>query len=533
MKFGRRMRHFHRYREIAGAFMRNGFGVIVQELDLMRFVPFWHPDHDDQIPSQTTGERIRLFLQELGPTFVKLGQLASTRPDLIPADILSELEKLQDKVPPFPFTEIKAVIESELGSPLSVLFKHFNEKPVAAASVGQVHTATLHSGVKVAVKVQRPNIRSVVQTDLEILQRLANMAENRLQFITSVGIRDLIDELAASLLAELDYTLEGRNAEKIAATFKHNPQVVIPSIYWDLSTQRVLTMEYLEGIRLSERELLQDNGYALEDIAEGIANAIFEQIFIGGMFHADPHPGNVIVLLPSSTSKQADDGNRKIAIGLLDFGLVGRLTPSMKDHFASLVIALRRQSSEGVMKAIDGLGLIPESSDRRKLRKDVDRLREKYYRVSFSDISLGEAIHDLVAIAYSHQIKMPPDFMLLCKTLLTLEGVLTSLDPSFSIFDIAEPFGQRLFLERLHPKRIAETAASYSMEYAALLSELPTQLRRLFDLLQRGKLPLELALPNLGDMIKQLDRISGRLTFSIVLLSFSILMSGLIIGSFY
>ena len=444
---------------------------------------------------------------------------------------MQELQLLQDKVPPFPYEEVRRVLEEELGAPLDSLFSEFRQEPVAAASIGQVHYARLLSGEEVAVKVQRPGIRKTVETDLEILRDLARLAEHRLQWAAQYRTADLVEELASSLTAELDYTLEGRSAERIAAHFKDSPLVRIPSIYWDLSTRRVLTMDFMRGIQLHDRKALLQEGYQLRDVAQGVAAVILEQVFISGLFHADPHPGNVLVMEPA-TARQGRQGDRsQPVIGLLDFGMTGRLTPGMKGHFASLVIALRRQSTDGVIKAIDEMGLIPEDADWKELRRDVDKLREKYYQVPFSEISIGESVTDLFHVSYRHRIRMPSDFMLLGKTLLTLEGVITSLDPEFSIVSVAEPFGRRLLLDRLQPGRLLETAADYALEYASLLGELPSRLRSLGRTLMRGKLPLELSIPDVDRILQRLDRISGRLSFSIVLLSFSIIMAGLIIGS--
>ncbi|WP_127509735.1 ABC1 kinase family protein [Paenibacillus humicus] len=532
---GRRIRHLQRYREILLAFARNGFGYFVRELGLLKLIPHWRTvEEPSHTAARTTGERIRSFLQELGPAFVKLGQIASTRHDLLPADIVEELRQLQDKVPPFSFEEARRVIEEELGAPLESVFLEFGREPVAAASIGQVHYARLLSGEEVAVKIQRPGIRKIVDTDLEILLDLARIAENRLQWAAQYQAAELVEELAASLAAELDYTLEGRSAERIAAQFKDNPRVRVPAIYWDLSSKRVLTMEFMRGIQLHDREKLRREGYELKAIAESVAGVILEQVFVSGLFHADPHPGNILVMerpeaAPGKPVPEAD--KQKPVIGLLDFGMTGRLTPGMKGHFASLVIALRRQSTDGVIKAIDEMGLIPEDADWRELRRDVDKLREKYYQVPFSEISLGESVTDLFHVSYKHRIRMPSDFMLLGKALLTLEGVITALDPEFSVVSVAEPFGRRLLLERLHPGRLAESAAGYAIEYASLLSEIPSRLRSLGRILMRGKLPLELAVPDVDRVMQRLDRISGRLSFSIVLLSFSIIMAGLIVGS--
>ncbi|QJC50346.1 AarF/ABC1/UbiB kinase family protein [Paenibacillus albicereus] len=558
----RRLRHLQRYREIALAFARNGFGYFVRDLGLNRLIPHWRSvESQHHQPTRTTGERLRSFLQELGPTFVKLGQIASTRHDLFPPDIIEELQRLQDKVPPIPFEDVRRVIEEELGSPLESVYRSFEPEPVAAASIGQVHRARLRSGEEVAVKVQRPGIRRTVETDLDILRHLARIAEHRLQLARQYGASELVEELASSLGAELDYTLEGRSAERIAAHFEGRDDIRIPRIWWDLSSRRVLTMEFMRGIQLHDTASLAQAGYDLTEIAEAVSTVILEQVFLSGHFHADPHPGNVLVL-PPPTSKRAgrgrasarppgEDGSDSGAgleqtgqagpdepapaprpvIGLLDFGMTGRLTPGMKEHFASLVIALRRQSTDGVIQAIEAMGLIPDSADWQELRRDVDRLREKYYQVSFSDISLGEAVTDLFQVSYRHRIRMPADFMLLGKTLLTLEGVISSLDPDFSVVTVAEPFGKKLLLDRLKPARLAEAAASYAAEYVDLLGELPSRLRSLGRHLTRGKLPLELSVKDVDRMMKKLDRISGRLSFSIVLLSFSIIMAGLVVGS--
>ncbi|OXM15141.1 ABC transporter [Paenibacillus herberti] len=524
-----------RYREIALAFARNGFGYFVRELGLMKLIPHWRSvesRHHSEV--RTTGERLRSFLQELGPTFVKLGQIASTRHDIFPPDIIAELQKLQDKVPPVPFDEIKRVLEEELGAPLESVYRDFRKEAVAAASIGQVHYARLRSGEEVAVKVQRPGIRKTVETDLEILRNLARIAEHRLHWAKQYGAVELVEELSSSLTAELDYTLEGRSAERIASHFTDRSNVHIPSIWWDLSTRRVLTMEFMHGIQLHDVQALEQAGYDLTEIAEAVANLILEQVFISGHFHADPHPGNVLVMPQASGSKHRDSeavSSPTPVIGLLDFGMTGRLTPGLKGHFASLIIALRRQSTDGVIKAIEAMGLIPDSVDWQELRRDVDHLREKYYQVPFSDISLGEAVTDLFHVSYHHRIRMPADFMLLGKALLTLEGVITSLDPEFSVVAVAEPFGKKLFLERLKPDRLAESAANYAAEYVDLLADLPSRLRSFGRLLARGKLPLELSVRDVDRMMQKLDRISGRLSFSIVLLSFSIIMAGLVIGS--
>lgn len=519
MSLRRKIRHLQRYRDIARAFARNGFGFIVKELGLPDMpVPRIGLNERKDLRLRTTGERVRLFLEELGPTFVKIGQIASTRPDLFPADMIAELVKLQDQVPAFPFEQVREVIQEEFGEPLEQLFAEFQVTPMAAASIGQVHLARLHSGEAVAVKIQRPNIRSTVETDLEILDNLARLAEHRLDWAAKYQVRDMVHELSQSLRAELDYTNEGRNAERMAKSFERDRGVKFPAIYWDYTSRNVLTMDFLDGVKITETERLAELGYNPEKLAGQIARVVLKQIFEDGFFHADPHPGNLIVL----------EGG---VIGLIDFGMVGRLTPMMKYHFGSLVIALRRNNGERVIRAIDGLGVIPEGVDMDALRGDVDELREKYYDVPLSRISLGEAVNDLLTVAYEHRIRLPADLTLLGKTLLTLEGVVSSLDPDFSIVSIAEPFGRKLFAERFSPGNVSDKLLRQASEYAELFNELPAKIRDMSGLLKKGKLRIELSVSDLDSLVRKLNRISNRLSFSIVLLSFSIIMVGLIIGS--
>jgi len=514
------MRHISRYRDIVIALVRHGFGIVVEEIGFAHFLSFpqrlfFETKGKD---SKTTGERIRLVLQELGPTFVKLGQIASTRPDLLPEDIVRELEKLQDRVPPFSFQEVREIVQEELGGDLEEIFCHFEDSPLAAASIGQVHKAILCSGEKVAVKIQRPNITTVIETDLEILQDLATLAEHRLEWAARYQIRDMVEEFSKSLRAELDYTIEGRNAEKISNQFRDDSKIYVPKVFWEYSTKRVLTMEYIEGVKFNELEKLKQKGYNAKMLAESLAKAIFHQIFIDGFFHGDPHPGNVLVL-PGEV------------IAFIDFGMVGRLTPEMKYHFSSLVIALMRQSTDGVIKAILLMGLVPDDVDMMQLRDDVEQLREKYYGVPLSQISLGKAVNDLFSVAFRHSIRIPAALTLLGKTLLTIEGVVEKLDPDFSILNIAEPFGRQLLKERLHPKSLAETAWKHVSDYGELLFDLPKHIKELTSLIKRGRLRLEIDIPELDLLLKKLDRISNRLSFSIVLLAFSIIMVGIIIGS--
>jgi len=511
-------RQLQRYRKIATALMRNGFGYLVHELGLPDALPMFRSGEDQDIHKKTLGERVRLMLEELGPTFVKLGQIASTRPDLLPADVITELQHLQDHVLPFSYEEAIQIIEDELGESIDTLFQTFEQTPMASASIGQVYRAVLPDGTVVAVKVQRPRIAALIETDLEMLTELARLAEKRLEWARNYGLYEVVEELARSLQKELDYTAEARNGIKIAAQSAKLNRVRVPALFSDYCTRRVLTMEYMSGIKLSELSRLEEEGYDRTALAQQLASVIFHQVLIDGFFHGDPHPGNVLAL---------EDG----AIGLIDFGMVGKLSPEMKQHFALLVIGLRNQSSKGILRAVSKMGIVPDDVDESALRADVDELRDKYYQVPLSEVSIGEAVNDLFTVAFRHRIRMPPELTLLGKTLLTMEGVVTELDPNFSIFDVAEPYGRRLFREQFSPRRLGKKWMEDIPEYLDLLTDIPLSLKNLSTLLQRGKVKVEVTAPELNAFLQKMDRITNKVSFSIVLLSLSILMAGLIIGS--
>ncbi|SHI85614.1 ABC1 kinase family protein [Desulfosporosinus lacus] len=518
---GKRIRHIKRYRDVAKVLAHHGFGFFVEEMGLLHMLSLpkrLFTDTEEMDP-MSVGERIRSVIEELGPTYIKIGQIASTRADIFPQEILCELEKLQENVPSFSFEEVTEIIEEELGSPLEEIFSSFDKKVIAAASIGQVHRAQLRAtGELVAVKVQRPRIKAMIETDLEILLDLAALAENRMKRMERLQLCDVVEEFAKSLRNELDYTIEGRNAEKIAKQFKNDKLVHIPSIYWDYSTRKVLTMEFVEGLRLNQFEALEKNGYDHKVIAEQLVRALFHQILIEGFFHADPHPGNIFLL-------------RGGVISFIDFGMVGRLTLDMKHNFASLIIAMMRQNTESMIKAVLRIGIVPEDVNLSLLGNDVDELREKYMDVPMSRISLGEAISDLFEVAFRHQIRIPSDFTMVAKCLLILEGIVEKLDPNLSIMDMAEPFGIQLLKERYKPSTIAGRLWHNVSDYGDLLVDLPKQMKDLMGNLVRGRIRIEVSVPELDIFLRKLDRITNQISFSIVLLSFSIVMAGIIVAS--
>lgn len=509
-----------RYREIAMALMRHGFGYIVEEISFFQVLslPRRWITHETGPEAKTLGERIRHVLEDLGPTFVKLGQLASTRSDLLPPGIISELTKLQDQVPPFSPEIARGILEQELNAPLEELLAEFEDTPLAAASIGQVHIGRLRSGEQVAIKIQRPGISPVIQRDLSILRDFVALAERRWEWVTRYQLQEMVNEFAVSLLAELDYSYEGRNTEKVGLQFAENPEIQVPVIYWDYTTARVLTMEYIDGIMLNQRDVLIAKGYDLKKIAQRLVDSMLQQIFIEGFFHADPHPGNLMVMKNES-------------LAYLDFGMVGRLNEDLKEQLSSLIISLMRKNTEGMVRAIERLGMIPDGTNMGSLRRDLDRIRDDYYDIPFASISVGQALNDLFGVAQRHQVTLPSDVIMLGKALVTLEGVIENLDPTISLIDMAEPFGRKLMREKFSSRRIKGKVLGSMTELFESLMDLPGQARLLSSIISKGKLKVEISIPEIEQFEHRLDQISNKLSLSIVLLSFCILMVGLFIGA--
>lgn len=517
---GKRLKHAQRYQEILRGFLRNGFGYILKDLGFSEAISLslkrTHQPSD--VSQHSLGERVRNLFQELGTTFIKLGQIASTRRDLLPESIIQELEQLQNQVPPFSSSEVNGILERELGASVETVFAEFQEKPVASASIAQVHVARLHSGEKVAVKIQRPNIQKVIETDLEILLDLAGLMDSKFDWAKNYHILDMAEEFSRKLLLELDFTNEGRNTEKVANQFHKNKSAKIPKIYWNYSTKRVLTMEFIDGIKINDIEKISEMGYDRKKVAENFANCMFQQIFIGGFFHGDPHPGNVVIMPEEE-------------IGLIDFGLIGRLNQEMRFQFITLILSFRKGKTNATIQSLLNMGLFPDDVDIALLTFDVEKMRDKYYDLPLSQFHLGEAVNELFQIALRHHIQVPSEFTVLGKTLMTLESIICFLDPEFNMMKFAEPYAEKIIKERYHPKRMAENTLNQLKEYSEIFSELPKNIQDITSMAKKGKMRLEVSTPELITMLKKLNQISNKLSFSIVLLSFSIVCAGLVIGS--
>lgn len=515
---GNKVKHTQRYQEVLNVFLKNGFSHILFRIGLTDRLSKEQPETKGNINLQNIGIKLRESLQELGPTFIKLGQIASSRRDLVPEEIAVELEKLQDDVLSFPFETVREIVETELGEKLENVYENFEAEPLATASIGQVHIARLFSGEEVAVKIQRPDIVPSIESDLNILHMITRLLERKFAWARRYNLLDIIDEFSSSLRNELDYRLEGRNGERIAKQFIDTPDIHIPRIYWTHTSKKVLTMEMIRGIKANRSEKLKAEGYDLKIIASRIAESLLHQVLEEGFFHGDPHAGNIYIL----------PGNR---VAYLDFGMVGRLNDDLKYHFASLIIGLQQGDTNGMIKTFTEWGILDDNTNMNALKRDIESLITAYYDVPLEEISLGKVMVDIFSIAYKHQIEIPNDIAILGKVILTTESIIEQLDPSFSIMQAVEPYGKKLILERYHPQHIAEHTWNLLRENVEHLSKLPKDLKDIASVIKKGKLGLDVNVTDVQAFMKRLDRISNRLSFSIILLSFSILMVGLIIGA--
>jgi ubiquinone biosynthesis protein len=512
---GRTYRHLNRYQHILRVLFKYGFNDLIDRLHIDQYLEsglqMINRKPREQITRLSRPERLRLVFEELGPTFIKLGQLLSTRPDLIPADFLDELAKLQDDVPPFSLEEVRAIFKEELGRYPEEIFHYFDTEPLAAASIGQVHRARLDSGAEVVVKVQRPGIENVIAVDLEILAHIAELMEQYLEEVQGHQPMAIVHEFARSLSREIDFSIELANIQRFARQFEDNPTIHVPLVYPELSTDRILGMEYVVGIKSSRIETLREHGYDLSLIAERGANLVMEQIFVHGFFHADPHPGNVFIL-PDNV------------VCFIDFGQMGRLSLKDREDFTDLVLDLvagnEQKIAAGVLRVTVQLGEV----DRENLARDLGSLLDMYLYRPLEDLEAGKILQDLLDLVSRHKLSFKPSLYQMMKALSTVEGVGLMLDPKLELIRLAKPFMRTIRLGRMQPGRIAEELSLTGTAYLHLLRELPEELRTILYQLRSGRMRLEFEHRGLTTLGMTLNRVSNRIAFAIVL-------AALIVGS--
>lgn len=497
------VRNVFRGGEIVAVLLRHGFADLVDRTGLRTSrLFFWRRKRPDR--RRTVAERFRMVLEDLGPTFIKFGQVLSTRPDLIPANVIAELEKLQQDVPPFPADESIAIVETELGAPVAELFTQFDREPFAAGSLAQVHRAVHHDGTPLAVKVRRPGIVRRIENDLSLMMEAAARLEaTELAVFDPVG---LVNHFARTIRRELLFTREGKTADEFARLFRDDATLRIPHIYWDHTTDAVLTMELLDGQKLDHEIDWSLTPVTPGDVAANGARIFLKQAFEYGFFHGDPHPGNFRVM---------PDGS----IGLLDYGMVGLIDEDKRDGLVDLLVAVSRRNVKSAVDVILTLGEPMRPIDLPLLRTDVRDFVNQYYDVSLEKLSVGNLLRDFVGILSTHGIRCPGDLMLLIRAMVTLEGVGEELDPQFNFAEHLLPFVDAVIRERYSPVRIADRFISETRRFAALLHEVPFSIGRTLEKLARDDLRIQLEHRSIEHLITEVDRSSNRVVVSLILAS--------------
>ena len=506
----RRVRHLRRYREIAQVLLRYGFGELVDLVERLPYSRHLPRCFRPSVPPMGTARRLRLALEELGPTFIKLGQVLSTRPDLLPPDFITELSRLRDDVPPEPWEPVREEIERELGAPLEDLFATFDPEPLAAASLAQVHPATLPDGSEVVVKVQRPGVERIIETDLEILFDVARLLQERTSLGELYDLVGVVEEFAATLRAELDFYREGRNADRFRANFAEEEYLYIPKVYWDLTTRRVLVLERIEGIRIDDVEALDAAGYDRKRVALHATRMIIKEVLEDGFFHADPHPGNFVVM----------EGE---VIGAMDFGMVGYLSHRDRLDLVRLYIYVIRLDEEGIVEQLIRMGMVGGKVDRDRLRRDIGRLLRRYQGMPLKAIRAGEIMQEALPIAFRHRLRLPSELWLLGKTLAMMEGIGMRLYPDFDPFAVSEPYVRRFLFRLFSPAEWGPEALRGISDWEYLVGLLPRVGARLLMQAERGELEVSLRHRGLEEALNRLDRLATRL-------SLSLLVAALIVG---
>jgi ubiquinone biosynthesis protein len=488
-----KQRNLGRLSEIAQVAVRHGFGYAIDG----------RRGSDPAVEGTARGRHLREMLDELGPTFVKFGQLLSTRPDIVPPDIIAELRSLQDDVRPFPFADIERTIREELGQPIERLFTAFDEAPLAAASIGQVHRATLPNGRDVVVKVQRPNAPRQIEADLALMYQAARLAKERIRALDFVDANEIVDEFSRSIRQELDYRLEGRNADIFHRNFAGHPHVAVPKVYWSYTRSRVLTLEYLDGVQLADLDAERWTLDQRRRLAYLIAEAWMTMIFRHGFFHGDPHPANILVLSPER-------------IGLVDFGLSGKLTEDDMSKLTRLFIDAASENIELLPKRLADLGVRYPKEREEEFVAELRELYHRYYGASLAEIDPIQVIREAFTLIYSMNLRLPTRFVMLDKAIATLGSVGVELYPDFNVFEVAKPYARALMVERFTPRRIAMRARREGWKLTQMAADLPYQIHETLEQVRDGQIEVGFVHKGLDEFMAKLDVLFNRLVIALV-----------------
>jgi ubiquinone biosynthesis protein len=507
-----------RYGQIIEVLQKYGFGYIVDQIGLssIRDLTYKFKNKAKANRLNDSGPvRVRKILEELGPTYIKLGQLLSMRHDLVPLEYATELEKLQDEAPSFEYEEVELIVREELGRSIEELFDYFEKKPLACASIGQVHKAKIKNGDEVVVKVQRPGIKDIIESDLDIMYSIARLVDEYMPEARLYRPTEIIDELSRSTLAEIDYTQEGWNTDRFADNFKDNAQVCIPKVYWNYTNTRVLTLEYIKGIKGSRIDLLEKQGFNRSNIAFVVGNAFMQQVFENGFFHADLHAGNILIM---------EDGT----VAFLDFGMTGYISPEVSDIFLDGMIALVQGDSSSFIELCRDMGCIDSYVDTRSLKIDMETFRSKYYGKALKNIETSIIIEELMGILREHQVTLPHNIALLVRGIVAVEGFGLIINPDFSFTQLIEPYAKKEMKERFNPQNLARRTYCSISSWSRLFQKAPTKISHILDHAENGSLRIKFESADSNRLISEIDVASNRLAFSLII-SAMIIASSMVI----
>ncbi len=510
VRIPRTVKNLQRMREIVGVVVAYGFGDLVARLELEGTVElatrlFRSRRERRERIRYTTEERIRMALEELGPTFVKLGQILATRPDVIPMPLVVELRKLQDAVPPFGSAEARRSIEAALGRPVDAVFAEFDDAPIAAASIAQVHRARLRTGEEVAVKVRRPGLEQVIATDLEILRGLASLLEENAPELRPYAPREMVEEFAAAITREIDLSLEAANMERFARNFAGDPNVHVPIVYPQASAASVLTMEFVRAAKVRDRAALEAAGIDTKKLAAVGVEFCLKQVFEHRFFHADPHPGNLFVL----------PGEVLVPI---DMGMMGTIDASLVDGLLELLVGVLLRDAGQIVRLFERQGLVDERVDRERLVRDVGEFLDRYASVPIGSVNVAALIGTLFEILQRHHVRVPAALLLIGKALATVDGMARDLDPTLDPIEAIRPYVLRAWLKRLSdPRFLARDWIEFASDTATALTSFPRDVHAILGELRRGELALRVQAEGLETLVREQSRSANRTALALLI----------------
>ncbi len=520
-RFAQNVRNLNRLRTIAQVLTKHGFGHLVDRLDLRLVLPFWKrsvPSVTEEVHEpQTAGERLARVCNELGPTYIKLGQMLSTRPDLLPADIITGLKTLQDQVEPFPAAEAKRIVQKDLGLSVEQVFQSFDDRPFASGSIAQAHKAVTRDGQTVVIKIRRPGIEHVIRDDMQLLIGLAESAERYMPEIRFYHPTVILEEFRRNITRELDFIHEASATARFYSCFKNHPQVRIPQVRWDLTGPRVLALEWIDGIKVDQILRNPTPDIDVKQLAENIADVFLKQYFEIGLFHADPHPGNLLILPPAQ-------------LGLIDFGMVGRVSDAMMTQFIVALLAAVNRQVDLLVDILAEVGEIGPDADIHELQRDLQILLDKYYGLPLKRIDLSTVFNEVADVVRRNDITLPRDFVLLVKSLGMTAATVLQLNPEMDLVGLVRPRLKHLLLQRFSATRLAKGIGTGLWHIVNILKDAPAQLRQALRQLNRGQWQIKILHQNLDRLAQEMDRSSNRLALSMIISS-TIIGSSMMLAS--